>query len=261
MNESRTCPACSKELPEDLQAQFCPYCGAALEAAEPRPAAAGAPEPEEAPAERAGIPWEVAADELTFVQRLTHTWSQSMLQPGEFFRNMRVDGGAGPALLYALILIIMGQAFNLFWQQLIADRLAERFGDVSPVLEQMFATAGAQQLLLMPLLALLGLFIGTLIYHLCLVIVGGAKNGMAATFRVLAYSESTQLLLVIPILGQFIAMIWSFVLIIIGIKEAHETTTGRAVFAFLLPVIFCCALLFLMMLMVGGFLANLNPID
>ena len=261
MNESRTCPACLKDLPEDLQAQFCPYCGAGLEAAEPRPAAPGAPEPVEAPPGRAGIPWEDAADELSFVQRLTRTWSQSMFQPGEFFRNMRVDGGAGPALLYALVLIVMGQSFNMFWQQLIVDRLAEQFGEVSPVLEQVFATAGAQQLLLVPLLALLGLFIGTLIYHLCLVIVGGANNGMAATFRVLAYSESTQLLLVIPILGQFIAMIWSVVLIIIGFKEAHETTTGRAVFAFLLPIIFCCALFLIMILMVGGVLVNLNQID
>ncbi|MDQ7054722.1 MAG: YIP1 family protein [candidate division KSB1 bacterium] len=261
MTEFRTCPACSKALPEDLQAQFCPYCGTDLEEVEHRSKTVGAPEPAEEPLERAGIPWEDSTDEWSFVQRLTRTWSQSMFQPGEFFRNMRVDGSAGPALLYAFILIVMGQSFNLFWQQLIVNRLVEQFGDVSPVLEQLVAATGAQQLLLVPLLTLLGLFIGTLIYHLCLVIVGGAKNGMAATFRVLAYSESSQLLLVIPILGQFIAMIWSVVLIIIGFKEVHETTTGRAVFAFLLPIIFCCALVLIMVLMVGSFLANPNPID
>jgi len=266
LNETRTCPVCLKTLPADLQAQFCPYCGATL--IETESSSAGTPTGEsggdrdsQVPQGRKGIPWEETSAYPDFVQRLTQTWSQSMLQTGEFFRQMRLETGAGPALLYALIMIIMGQAFNVFWQQFFAHRFTEYFEDFSPFVEHLMAVSGAQQLVLGPLLALLGLFVGTLIYHLSLVIVGGARHGMATTFRVLAYAESTQLLMVIPLLGQFIAMVWSIVIMIIGFKEAHETTMGRSVLAVLLPILFCCALILIMVMLVGGVLMNLNSGD
>jgi hypothetical protein len=55
----------------------------------------------------------------------------------------------------------------------------------------------------------------------------------------------------IPICGGFIAGVWALVCNCIGLARAHETDTGRAVLAVLLPVIVCCGGIFLVF-MFGG---------
>src|SRR5207302_206480 len=76
------------------------------------------------------------------------------------------------------------------------------------------------------------------------------------TFRVVCFAGgSANPLLVIPICGGLIAGIWKIVLYCIGFAHAHETDTGRAVLAVVLPVIVCCgsAIVLGMMLGLGAF--------
>ncbi len=85
-------------------------------------------------------------------------------------------------------------------------------------------------------------------------IVGGANKTFETTYRVFAYtSGSTALIGLVPICGGIVAGIWAIVCEIIGLREAHETTTGKAVVAILLPVIVCCGGLIAIGLLVGGF--------
>ena len=63
---------------------------------------------------------------------------------------------------------------------------------------------------------------------------------------VVAYTQATQLFGIIPIVGGFIASIYALVLHIIGLREAHEITTGRAALAVFIPVI--AALIFVVIL-------------
>ena len=98
-----------------------------------------------------------------------------------------------------------------------------------------------------PLLIVIGLFIGAGIMHLSLMLVGGNKKGFETTFRVIAYSTSAQVGAIIPLLGGLIAGIWTIVVEIIGLREAHQTTTLKAILAVFLPIIaacFCCGIVF-----------------
>jgi hypothetical protein len=108
---------------------------------------------------------------------------------------------------------------------------------------------------LVPVLMIVGMFIGSGILHLSLMIVGGAKKPFETTFRVVCFaSGSTYLLSMIPICGGMIAGVWNIVVECIGLARAHEIDTGKAVLAVLLPIIVCCGGLLLLGIL-GGFSA------
>jgi len=84
---------------------------------------------------------------------------------------------------------------------------------------------------------LITLYLGSAIIHLCLMVVGGNRRGFEATFRVIAYSSSTQIFALIPFVGGFIIPLYALVIEIIGLRESHGIGTGRAILAIFLPVI------------------------
>ncbi|WP_209630377.1 YIP1 family protein [Methanofollis sp. W23] len=83
---------------------------------------------------------------------------------------------------------------------------------------------------------IIGIFIAGLILHLfVLLLIGG--NGVGQSIKAMAYGATPGMLLGwIPIVN-LLAGLWSVVLYILGVRELHETTTGRAAAAVLLPVI------------------------
>jgi hypothetical protein len=97
------------------------------------------------------------------------------------------------------------------------------------------------------------MFVVSAILHVCLVIVGGAKQSFETTFRVVCFAEgSAGPLIIIPFCGGLITGIWKLVLYCIGLAHAHETDTGRAVIAVLLPLIVCCGGFLLLIFLVLG---------
>jgi hypothetical protein len=96
-------------------------------------------------------------------------------------------------------------------------------------------------LIFAPLLIAIGVFINAAILHVCLMLVGGARQSFETTFRVVCFSGgSVSPLMIVPLCGAFIVGIWGIVLRCIGLARAHETDTGRAVLAVFLPLIVCC---------------------
>ena len=76
--------------------------------------------------------------------------------------------------------------------------------------------------------------IGGAILHLFVVIVGG-RRGLSATIKAVIYAATPAILFGwIPVAG-FVALIWSLVLEVLAIRELHEISTGRAVFAVVIP--------------------------
>src|SRR5207245_10369484 len=111
-------------------------------------------------------------------------------------------------------------------------------------------------IVLVPLFIVIGLFIGSAIVHVCLMIVGGANQSFETTFRVIAFSQgSTGPLQMIPICGGLIAGVWALVCNCIGLARAHETDAGRAVLAVFAPLIVCCGGVLLIAFMLGGLAA------
>ncbi len=97
--------------------------------------------------------------------------------------------------------------------------------------------------ILFMVLAIIGAFIGGAILHIFVYLVGGRK-GLEQTIKAVMYGSTPGLLLGLPIIG-FIAGIWSLVMEIIGIRQLHELTTGKAVLAVLIPIIIAVILAFI----------------
>lgn len=86
------------------------------------------------------------------------------------------------------------------------------------------------------IIAIVGAFIGGAILHIFVYIVGG-RRGIAQTIKAGMYGSTPSLLFGwIPVIN-FIAMIWSLVAQIIGIRQLHELTTGKAILVVILPII------------------------
>jgi hypothetical protein len=83
---------------------------------------------------------------------------------------------------------------------------------------------------------IVGLFIGSAWTHLWVYLLGG-REGFTQTFKAVAYGATPSYAFGwIPFVGGIVGSIWAIVLTIIGIRELHGITTGRAVGAYLLAV-------------------------
>ena len=236
------CPHCGKEVSEGQI--FCQHCGARLAEA---PEVSGVPEAAQTMASggREKTPWE-DRETRGFFGGFFATLREALFRPSEFFRTMSVTGGLTDPLLYALIIGMVGLMFSYFWQLTVQGAMENAMipGMQAATGQHMFQGMGLAVLaFLTPFLIIVGLFISSGVLHLCLLLVKGAKAGFEGTFRVVAYGYSANIFLVIPFCGSIVAGVWAIVLAIIGLREAHETTGGKAAFAVFLPIILCCGLI------------------
>lgn len=256
------CPHCGQEAPEDHI--FCHQCGARLRDEETQPAAEEHARVMEQPGRRGRekTPWE-DRDARGFFAGLFTTMNEVILRPSEFFKKMRVAGGLTDPLLYALIVGMIGLTFSYFWQILTSGAFENMIPGLQAGLGQNMLQGGGLALLAFfsPFIIIIGLFITAGILHLCLMLVNGARTGFEATFRVVSYGYSANILLAIPVCGSLLAAIWAVVLYVIGLREAHETTGGKAAFAVFLPAIACCGIvLFGIALLLGAAAGSLGSI-
>ena len=59
---------------------------------------------------------------------------------------------------------------------------------------------------------------------------------------------------VVPILGPAVGAVWSLVILVLGLREAHRTTTGRAAAMVLIPlvgIVMVLALLIVLLVLAG----------
>jgi hypothetical protein len=204
-------------------------------------------------APRSGLPWDERHSKGLF-SAFIETLQTVLTRPSDAFTAMQREGGLGEPLLYAII----GGSFGLvfyFIYQLAFQSLGVFANRPNPLAHLIGAGIGGVLLIIfVPVLVAIGAFINAAILHVCLMIVGGAKQPFETTFRVICFASGSVFpLMVVPLCGGVIAGIWDLVLRCIGLARAHETDTGRAVLAVLLPVIVCCCGGFLCVMMLGGF--------
>ena len=221
--------------------------------------APGAPPPQistgatsEAAAARSGLPWE-HRQERGFFNAFVETLVMVLTRPGEAFTVMRREGGLGEPLIYALIGGCLGGIVSLLLSLGLqsAGFFANRHDTFAAMTGMGAGSAGF--IVLVPLFVIIGLFIGSAIVHLCLMIVGGANQPFETTFRVIAFSQgSAGPLQMVPVCGGLIAGVWALVCNCIGLARAHDTDTGRAVLAVFLPLIVCCGGVLFIAITFGG---------
>ena len=202
-------------------------------------------------APRSGLPWDERQTK-GLLNALIETLQMVLSRPVAAFTAMKREGGLGEPLLYAIIGGTFGGVFALTYN--FALRSFTPFGDRHNALAHLFGgLSWIFLLVLTPLFVVIGVFVASAILHVCLMIVGGAKQSFETTFRVVCFAEgSVSPLLVIPFCGGLIVGIWKVILSCIGLARAHETDTGRAVIAVLLPLVVCCGAFLLLMFGVLG---------
>lgn len=209
--------------------------------------------PETEPAGDAGaapFPWPPSADESVF-DAWGRTWSGSALAPRRFFSALPPVGSLGAAVLYYLSIGIPVAGVQLFWTMLRGGTGEEIVGTAS-----LGQWAPLLDFLLSPVYLLVSLFLSAGVVHLLLKLFGAAGGDYRMTTRVFAYAYSPQILGIVPVVGPIAGFIWMVVIAIIGVREAHRTTTGRVAAAILIPLFVALAFVAIAELIVrsGGLL-------
>lgn len=92
-------------------------------------------------------------------------------------------------------------------------------------------------ILLLPVFAIVGLYIGAAIQHLFVLVFVRRRRGFQSTFLVVAYGGSViSLLTWVPIAG-YLAVLYGVYVTAMGLKELHGTTIARASLAALVPAV------------------------
>ena len=200
-----------------------------------------------------GFPWP-PPEEGPILTALGATWKGATFDPGRFFAGTPRDGGTGAALVYYLALGILVAGVSLFWSAIL---LPDAAGEAS-----LMAQLGVQPInplvrfLLAPAILLFALFVSAGVVHVLLLIFDGATHGFGTTVRVFCYAYSPAIFGLVPIIGPLVGGVWSVVLAIIGLREAHEASAWKPAVAVLTPLVGVMILTILMFLIaamaVGG---------
>lgn len=154
-----------------------------------------------------------------------------IIDPIETFRSAKSDD-LGEALKYFIVILAIGAVLS----GLLVMAGVNLYGDLAGMGIGTGIAAGISMIIWMFIVGFIGLFIASLIFHLFVVILIGG-NGLEQTVKAVAYGATPSMLLGwVPIIN-FITPFWALALYIIGIRELHDTTTGRAAAAVLLPLI------------------------
>jgi hypothetical protein len=153
-----------------------------------------------------GLPWE-HREQLGFFKAYFDTVILVLTKPGEAFAMMKTEGDMMGPMLFALIGGCAGIIVSVLLQVALhsigfmANRQSAMFG------MGVVGLWSIGYIVLSPVIVIVIMFIISGIFHLCLMMVAG---------------------------------IWNIVVEIIGLARAHETDTGKAAMAVLLPIIVCC---------------------
>jgi len=171
--------------------------------------------------------------------------------PSEFFSSIPRRGNLLAPLVFALICIeistILGGLLRLLWWTRATGGF--RFEGKGYGLGDFLGSV-----IVAPIGAAIGLFILAGIAHLLVMLFVGSENsGFESTFRVISYVSVTSLVNWIPFIGGLLAL-YGLYLAVVGIREMHSTTTGRAALVVLLPIGLMLVVVLLVVLVAGAFI-------
>jgi hypothetical protein len=174
-----------------------------------------------------------------------------VLQPVGFFAGLPRRGSFLNPLIFALICTevsaILGGILRLAG---VGEGFVAGYGFQVPENQDIGEFIGS--VILAPIGGVIGVFVVAGIGHLLVRLVVGATNsGFGATFRVAAYTSVTSLVTWIPLIGGLLGL-YGIYLAVVGIREMHGATTGKAVVVVLFPVILIVVLALLGLLVAGA---------
>ena len=177
-----------------------------------------------------------------------------VLQPVRFFAGLPRDRNFVSPLLFALICIEISTILG--WLLVISGVGTSPGFNPNPQNAGLPSVVAPGSLLASIILAPIGGAVGILLVAiiqqlLVRLIVGRTNSGFEATFRVASYTQVTSLVNWIPFIGPLLAL-YGIYLSIVGIRETHETTTGKAALVVLIPFVVVLLLALLLGLLAAG---------
>jgi hypothetical protein len=182
------------------------------------------------------IAWE--DPEVPFPANLWRTWSGLLARPSRAFTRVPFDRPLARALLFYLIVVIVSAFCSLIVTSIIG--VPENIEELVGVYDLGVEISGGALVLLSffitPFAMLFVLLVNSLVIHLFVAMIVRERRTLGATARALSYSVAPYPLTAVPVVGFMVSSIWILVLTIMGVRAAHETTTGRAAAVVLLPI-------------------------
>jgi hypothetical protein len=174
-----------------------------------------------------------------------------VLQPVGFFAGLPRSGSLLNPLIFALICtevsVILGGILRLAG---VGEGFVAGYGFQVPEEQDFGEFVGS--VIFGPIGGAISVFvIGGIAHLLVRLVVGATNSGFGATFRVASYASVTSLVSWIPIIGGLLGL-YGIYLAVVGIREMHGTTTGKAVLVVVIPVIVVVVLALLGLLVAGA---------
>lgn len=187
-----------------------------------------------------------------FVENFVSTWKNVVLSPENFFKNMPTQGGYEEPLKFAVVnLLIYGVIAGI--SALLLAGLMIPFAPAAP------AFAGAAALLYIigiPVLGIIGLFIGGVILLVCFKIMGGTGS-YEGTVRILSYVSALDAIAWIPLVN-ILAFLYGIYLTIVGGKYVHNLTMGKSAIAVLIPIIVLIIIAIILAAIIAAFIYGMS---
>ena len=181
------------------------------------------------------------------IQSFVATVRRLVVEPVAFFRGMNRQGDFVNPLVFSLICWEISAIIGGFLG-VLGSLVGLGARGAGEAIVSFFAS-----LILTPILATVALFIGAGIIHLLVMLIARPMStGFETTFRVIAYSNVTSLISWVPILGVLVGSIWSVVLLILGVREGHATSTGKAAIIVLIPAAVVLFILLVLAAVIGA---------
>ena len=245
-----TCPQCAFEQPESGE---CLKCGIVISRYLQGKETLSSAEKEVRgiSPEEEFIPWESGEG---FISAFFRTTRDVLFSPTQFFKRVGNGEGYWAPLIHGVIIGIIGFGGSLLWQWFILSQWVpfQRFSDLP------YSSYFTLLTIALPLVVAFFIFFCSVLAHLSLMIVGGNKKGFQTTFRAVSYSLSGSLLGIIPFIGSTIGFIYMLILTILGTREGHGISTGRAFLGVLLAVIMTIGLCLLPVVLIAFLFGTLG---
>lgn len=227
----------------------------------PQGAPPGAPPPAADP-----LPWENRS-QVGFGAALLRTAQLFIGRPREAFdRALRRGDYASPLLWVLMLGVLMGIVNWLYGMMFVAPLMAfvpdELRDQLGPFVTMAVMGGGIAKVFFHPIGVVIGTFVWAAIAHVCVLLVaGGGKSGAGfeGTFRAGAYTQVAQIAGILPLVGGLITLVWSVVLLVIGISSMHRIGTGSAVLVVVIPILVGCACAALVAMSVASLIGLAHP--
>ena len=181
------------------------------------------------------------------IQSFVVTVRRLVVEPVAFFRGMNRQGDFVNPLLFALICSEI-YAIIAGFLGVLSSVVGLGARGMGETIVGFFSS-----LIIMPIFAAVIFVVSAAIIHLLVLLIARPMStNFETTFRVVAYANVTILVAWVPILGLLVATVWYAVLSILGVREGHATSTGKAVVIVLIPVAIALFILLVLAAVVGA---------